>query len=110
MRKGFLSWLSSYWLVSDTVVLNTQETLDGFLFLRLLRVSVVTCLVGVLITWPVLLPVNATGAGNQTQLNILTWSNVAAMRDPNSYYRYYAHVFCAWLFFGISTTSPGGPY
>lgn len=101
MRKGLFGWLASYWFVSDTVVLNTQETLDGFLFLRLLRVSVVTCLVGVLITWPVLLPINATGAGNQTQLNILTWSNVAAMSEPSSYYRYYAHVFCAWIFFSM---------
>jgi len=100
--KGLFDWLVSYFKVPDTVVLNTQETLDGFLFLRLLRVAVLSCLVGVLITWPILFPVNITGAGNQTQLNILTWSNVAAMDEPNSYYRYYAHVICAWLFFGRS--------
>lgn len=98
--KGLFNWLLSYYNVSDTVVLNTQETLDGFLFLRLLRVAVLSCLVGMIITWPILFPINITGSGNQTQLNILTWSNVASEDHPNSYYRYYAHVICAWLFFG----------
>ena len=53
--------------------------------------SIVICLVGCLITWPVLFPVNATGGGGQTQLNILSFSNV---QDKN---RYLAHTFMAWL-------------
>ena len=58
--------------------------------------AVVTCLVGMAITWPVLFPVNATGGGGQTQLDILNMSNVS-----NSYYRYFAHVGCAYLFYGF---------
>src|ERR1700759_4603398 len=53
--------------------------------------SIVICLVGCLITWPVLFPVNATGGGGQKQLNILSFSNV---KDKN---RYLAHTFIAWV-------------
>lgn len=98
--KGLFNWFAAYFRQADAVVLNAQETLDGYLFLRLLRVAVVSCLVGILITWPILIPINVTGAGEQTQLNLLTWSNVASPDDPSSYNRYYAHVVCAWLFFG----------
>ena len=62
--------------------------------------SIVTCAVGCIICWPILLPVNATGSGHQTQFNILNFSNVAGVNSPSKdFYRYYAHVFCAYLFF-----------
>ena len=57
--------------------------------------SIVICLVGCLITWPILFPVNATGGGGQTQLNLLSFSNV---RNKN---RYLAHTFVAWVFIGF---------
>src|ERR1700759_2886703 len=57
--------------------------------------SIVICLVGCLITWPVLFPVNATGGGGQKQLNILSFSNV---KDKN---RYFAHTFIAWVLIGF---------
>ena len=64
--------------------------------LRFLKISVVCCLVGMCITWPVLFPVNATGGGGQSQLDILNMSNVT-----NNYYRYFAHAGCAYLFYGF---------
>jgi calcium permeable stress-gated cation channel len=57
--------------------------------------SIVICLVGCLITWPILFPINATGGGGQTQLNILSFSNV---KDKN---RYLAHTFVAWILIGF---------
>lgn len=57
--------------------------------------SIVICLVGCLVTWPILFPVNATGGGGQTQLNILSFSNV---KDKN---RYLAHTFVAWVYIGL---------
>jgi hypothetical protein len=50
--------------------------------------------VGAVITWPVLFPVNATGGGGQSGLDILSFSNV------NNATRYYAHAIMAWVFFG----------
>lgn len=57
--------------------------------------AIIICFVGCCITWPILFPVNATGGGGQTQLNLLSFSNVL---DKN---RYYAHVFVAWIFIGF---------
>lgn len=50
--------------------------------------------VGAIITWPVLFPVNATGGGGESGLDILSFSNV---QDPT---RYFAHALMAWVFFG----------
>lgn len=63
--------------------------------LRYLKISIVICFVGCCITWPILFPINATGHGGQTQLNLLGFGNV---EDKN---RYYAHTFVAWLFIGF---------
>ena len=57
--------------------------------------SIVICLIGCLITWPILFPVNATGGGGQTQLNILSFSNVTN-KD-----RYLAHTFVSWTLIGF---------
>jgi len=109
LPDSLINWVSTFWKTSDLVVLNSH-TLDGYLFLRHLKVAVITCVVGMCITWPILLPVNATGAGEQKQLNLLTFANAAGPSDPNSYYRFYAHVFCAYLFFGIVELSINAEY
>lgn len=80
--------------MSDTLLLSHQG-LDAYLFLRLLKISVVICLVGCAICFPVLLPINATGGGGKAQLDIITLSNVT-----DNYYKYFAHAGCAYLFFG----------
>ncbi|TKA69562.1 hypothetical protein B0A49_06414 [Cryomyces minteri] len=104
LPTGLFNWFGAFFSLPDTYVLN-HHSLDGFLFLRLLKISVVTCFVGCLITWPVLFPVNATGGGGQTQFDLLTMGNVT-----NSYYRYFAHAGCAYLFFGRAyQSSPGIP-
>ncbi len=56
--------------------------------------------VGCCITWPILFPVNITGGGGQTQLDILTYSNIDNTTSSGRY-RYYAHVFTAWLYYGF---------
>jgi hypothetical protein len=50
--------------------------------------------VGAIVTWPVLFPVNATGGGGESGLNILSFSNVSNQA------RYFAHAIIAWIFFG----------
>ena len=56
--------------------------------------------VGCCITWPVLFPVYATGGAGQTQLNILSMSNIDKNVNGGKY-RYFATWGCASIFFGF---------
>ncbi|KAI5244242.1 DUF221-domain-containing protein [Aureobasidium subglaciale] len=95
LPDGLFGWFSSFFSISDSYVLN-HHSLDGYLFLRLLKMAVITCLVGCCITFPVLFPINITGGGGKSQLDILTLGNVT-----NNYYKMFAHTGCAYLFFGF---------
>lgn len=70
-----------------------QCGLDGYFFLRYLYVFGLTFLFGML-TWMVLLPVNATNGHGNTGLDQLSISNI---KHKN---RYYAHAFMSWIFYG----------
>ena len=60
--------------------------------------TIVICFVGCLITWPILFPVNATGSGKSTELDILSYSHI----DQNTQaYRYFAHALVCWVYFGF---------
>lgn len=99
LPTGWFNWVGPFWKIPDTYALQHQS-LDAYLFLRFLRMTVVIMFVGACITWPVLFPVNATGGAGGEQLNILSMSNI----DKNAKggkYRYFAHCFCGWLFFGF---------
>jgi hypothetical protein len=95
LNNGLFNWFGQFFKIDDQYVLN-HHTIDGFLLLRFLKLSVLTCFVGCLITWPVLFPVNATGGGGKQQLDILSLSNVT-----NNYFKLFAHAGCAYLFFGF---------
>ncbi|KAA8642848.1 hypothetical protein EYZ11_008003 [Aspergillus tanneri] len=71
--------------------------MDGYLFLRFLRVLCATCFTGCLITWPILLPIHATGGAGNTQLDALSFSNV------KNGSRYYAHAVVASFVFYVVT-------
>lgn len=75
-----------------------HQSLDAYLYLRYLRMAVILCFVGCLITWPVLFPVNATGGAGQAQLDILSYANI---NQDTQYNRYYAHALTAWVYFGF---------
>ncbi|EHK96748.1 hypothetical protein M7I_7552 [Glarea lozoyensis 74030] len=89
-------WLSTFKSIPDEHVLNHQS-LDGYLYLRFLKILAVICFAGSCLTFPVLFPVNATGGGGQTQLDLLSFSNINDQQKN----RYYAHVFCGWIFFAF---------
>lgn len=77
----------------DTFVLN-HGSLDGFFFLRYLKMLRNICFFGCCITWPVLFPVHITGGNGLTELERLTLGNVANQT------KLYAHALVAWIFFG----------
>ena len=88
-----------FFKIPDTLVLN-HGSLDGFFFLRFLKVLRNICLAGCLILWPVLFPLHATGGRGLSQLDALTIGNVD---DPK---KLYAHAFMAWVFFGTLSLFP----
>lgn len=94
LPTGLFNWFGDFYNIPDTYVLN-HHSLDAYLFLRFLKISVVCCLVGICITWPVLFPVNATGGGGLKQLDILTIANCA------NKWRYWAHAGCGCIFFSF---------
>lgn len=95
LPDGKISWVKHFSSFQDEYVLNHQS-LDGYLYLRFLKLICIICFAGACMTWPILFPVNATGGGGQTELDILSFSNIASTQKN----RYYAHAFLAWIFFG----------
>ncbi|KLJ06515.1 hypothetical protein EMPG_10083 [Blastomyces silverae] len=92
---GIFGWITSMAKLSDEYVLR-HHSLDAYLLLRYLKIATTICLVGCLITWPILFPVNATGGGGMKQLDLLTFGNVTGNLN-----RFYAHTFVTWIFVGF---------
>ncbi|ROV87380.1 hypothetical protein VMCG_10746 [Cytospora schulzeri] len=87
-------WFRTFRQLDDKFVLE-HSSLDAYLYLRFLKTIVLVCFVGVCITWPILMPVNATGGGDASQLDRLGFGNI---RHKDSLY---AHAIVAWVFFGF---------
>ncbi|TVY82290.1 Uncharacterized protein LSUE1_G001916 [Lachnellula suecica] len=94
LPSGWFNWFKPFYQTPDTVVLN-HSSLDGFLFLRYLKILCVICGVGCLLTWPILLPYHAKGGGDNIQLDLLTFGNVV---HPSWFF---LHAFLAWIYFGF---------
>ncbi|KFY69376.1 hypothetical protein V496_00311 [Pseudogymnoascus sp. VKM F-4515 (FW-2607)] len=94
LPTGWFNWFKPLFKTPDLDVLH-KSSIDGFLFLRFLRVLCVICLFGACVTWPVLFPLHILGGGNGSQLDSLTFGNV---KEPSWYF---VHAFLAWIFFGF---------
>lgn len=99
LSSGWFNWIGEFWKIPDRYALQHQS-LDAYLFLRFLRVITYIAFFGCCLLWPILFPVNATGGGGQTELDILSYSNIDNSTASGKN-RYYAHVFCAWAFYGF---------
>lgn len=93
LPNTWFNWVKPFFKISDTAVLH-HTTLDAFLFLRFLKVLTRITLVGLCITWPILLPMHSKGGGGGSQLDSLTMGNVTKSN------MYYAHAIVAYVFFG----------
>ncbi|KAM7187444.1 protein of unknown function DUF221 domain containing protein [Naviculisporaceae sp. PSN 640] len=91
---GWVNWIKPFFAIDHTYILNNCS-LDGFFFLRFLRVLAIICLVGCCLVWPIILPIHGTGRIGLKQLDQLTIGNIKFG------IRYYAHVAVAWCFFGF---------
>lgn len=94
LPSGWFNWVKPFFNTPDEVVLN-QSSLDGYLFLRFLKIMCVICLVGCGLVFPVLIPVHVLGGAGNEQLDQLTFGNVTNTQ------MYYVHAFLAWLYFGF---------
>ncbi|KAJ4266131.1 hypothetical protein NW762_004111 [Fusarium torreyae] len=94
LPTGWVNWIKPFFKTPDTFVLN-HGSLDGFFFLRYLKVLRNTFLVGMLISWPILFPIHITGGNTLSQLDILT---IGKISDKT---RMFAHVAVAYMFFGF---------
>ncbi|KAJ6110871.1 phosphate metabolism [Penicillium sp. IBT 16267x] len=92
LPSGWVNWVGEFLKIEDNHVLH-HSSLDGYLFLRFLRVLCALCFTGCVLTWPILFPIHATGGNGNTQLDILSFSNIA---NPS---KYYANVFVACVYF-----------
>jgi hypothetical protein len=92
LPNGWFNWFKDFYRIPPLFVLN-HSSLDGYLFLRFLRVLGVICLVGVGLLWPILLPLHATGGAGNRELDALTLGNVVSAN------RLYAHVILSWVYF-----------
>ncbi|OQV05168.1 hypothetical protein CLAIMM_09952 [Cladophialophora immunda] len=94
LPNGWFNWFTEFYRIPSVFVLN-HSSLDGFLFLRFLRVLAVICLVGVILLWPILLPIHATGGAGNQGLDCLTLGNVV------NHNRLYAHTLLSWVYFAF---------
>ncbi|KAF2873533.1 hypothetical protein BDV95DRAFT_567216 [Massariosphaeria phaeospora] len=92
--NSLFGWINDYRRIDDKYILDHQS-IDGYLFVRFFKVLVGISLMGCLITWPVLFPINITGGGINQQLDKLSMSNVVDFK------RYYAHALVSFLFLGL---------
>jgi hypothetical protein len=76
----------------------THSSLDAYLYLRFLKFTIAICIFGSCLALPILIPINATGGGSASQLDKITFSNIA----KNGHL--WGHTAVAWVFFlGIMT-------
>ncbi|XXH01459.1 hypothetical protein Hte_007819 [Hypoxylon texense] len=92
--QSYFSWVHIMRKVPDKFMLY-HSSLDAYLYLRFLRTIIFICFVGCCITWPILMPVNATGGGSSTELDKIGIGNVRKKGH------FYAHAVIAWVFFSF---------
>ncbi|KAF2007232.1 DUF221-domain-containing protein [Amniculicola lignicola CBS 123094] len=92
--RSYWDWIHSLRTIPDKFTLY-HESLDSYLYLRFLRTIIFICVVGCCITWPILMPINATGGGRSGQLDKISIGNVKDKKHL------YAHAVVAWVFFAF---------
>ncbi|KAF2741290.1 DUF221-domain-containing protein [Polyplosphaeria fusca] len=92
--RSYFDWVHTLLVVPDKFLLY-HHSLDCYLWLRFLRTAMFICVVGCCLTWPILMPINATGGGTSSQLDKITIGNVSKKKHL------YAHAVLAWVFFAF---------
>lgn len=92
--SGYFRWVP-FLLSRPHSFLIQHASLDGYFYLRYIALGVGLSLLGVILLYPILLPVNATNGRNYQGFELLSFANVT---NKN---RFFAHVFLSWIFYGV---------
>ncbi|TQS33764.1 hypothetical protein Golomagni_05879, partial [Golovinomyces magnicellulatus] len=96
LPKGWINWIGPFIRIPTTSVLNSQS-LDAYLSLRFLKMTVIILVTGALITWPILLPVYVFGGSGNIKLDSLSTGNIST--NGTEKHRYYATTFVGFIYF-----------
>lgn len=92
--SGYFRWVP-FLLTRPHSFLIQHASLDGYFYLRYIALGAGFSLLGIILLYPIILPVNATNGRNYKGFELLSFANVT---NKN---RFYAHVFLSWIFFGV---------
>lgn len=95
LRTGIYAWFTDLVTRREAEVLQ-DAGLDGYFFLRYLRLIFIISVIGILFLFPILLPINASSNGGESGFNKLSFTNTVNQKK-----RYYAHVILSWFFYGF---------
>ncbi|TQS35518.1 hypothetical protein Golomagni_04062 [Golovinomyces magnicellulatus] len=96
LRDGWFNWIIPFILTSVSSELKSQS-IDAYLSLRFLKKTVIIMFIGVLITWPILIPVYLVNGSGNGQLESFSTSNIS--KPGSSKHRYYATTFVGCIYF-----------
>ncbi|KAI5952439.1 PHM7 [Candida jiufengensis] len=96
---GLFSWLTALLSKPETYIIQYAGT-DGYFFLRFLFEFCCICLLGAIITWPILFPVNATNGNNNQPGSTVAGFDILTIANVRNKWRTFAHVFLSWILFG----------
>ena len=96
---GLFSWLTSLLKRPETFIIQYAGA-DGYFFLRFLFEFCCICILGAIITWPILFPVNATNGNNNQPGSTVKGFDILTLSNIRNKWRTFAHVFLSWILFG----------
>lgn len=90
---GPVSWLRRLYIEPEHYVIQ-YTGVDGYFFLRFIALFTTITFIGCLVLWPILFPISIANGYTKLSLNMFSFGNI---KDK---WRYFAHVFLSWLYFG----------
>ncbi|EGW32905.1 uncharacterized protein SPAPADRAFT_137517 [Spathaspora passalidarum NRRL Y-27907] len=97
--SGPLGWITELLRKPESFIVQ-HAGVDGYFFLRFLFEFLCICILGVIITWPILFPVNATNGNNNTPGSNIGGFDILSFANIRNKWRALAHVFLSWILFG----------
>ncbi|GMM37354.1 Rsn1 protein [Saccharomycopsis crataegensis] len=94
LPSGLLAWVVPLLSKPKSFIIQ-QAGLDGYFFLRYLLVFSCTAFASLLLIFPILIPINATGGNGKTGLDKISFSNIKER------HRFYAHAIISLVFYSF---------
>ncbi|CAK9439355.1 uncharacterized protein LODBEIA_P35170 [Lodderomyces beijingensis] len=96
--KGAFGWLASLLKRPESYIIQYAGA-DGYFFLRFLFEFCCICILGAIITWPILFPVNITNGNMNQPGSTVSGFDILTIANVRNKWRTFAHVFLSWILF-----------